>query len=95
MKINKEYYDYHQYMQYMGNSFGENIVSTRLAEFMFAEEMWHEDTYGGNKPFCFKDTQWVSKIDWATYLGEEDTSEEQPCECGHCENCNQTGQYEL
>ena len=18
-----------------------------------------------------------------------------PCECGHCENCNQTGQYEL
>ena len=87
METLTHYYDYHWYLKHMGNAVDPEPVSTRLAEFIFAKEIWMLSEY---KPFCFKDTQPAqSGINWDKYLDPP------PCDCGRCEDCNQTGQYEL
>ena len=77
--MEKHYWDFHWYLENMGNSFIETVTSTRLAEFMFYKESWQLNS----GPFCFKSTQLSSKIDWDSYL--EDVN---PCGCGQCEFCN-------
>ena len=61
-KFQKNYYDFHWYM-----SKEETVVSKRLAEFMFSKEPCKL----GIAKFCFRDTQWTSKINWDNFITPE------------------------